>query len=61
VLGFYSSELPGPKGNRETFVWLADPVSAQDRVGERAAVLPSADEGGALTDRLDSLAREVEP
>ncbi len=25
VLGFYSSGLPGPKGNRETFVWLAEP------------------------------------
>ncbi len=24
VLGFYSSGLPGPKGNRESFVWLAD-------------------------------------
>jgi len=24
VLGFASSELPGPKGNRETFVWLAE-------------------------------------
>ena len=24
VLGFYSSGLPGPKGNRETFVWLAE-------------------------------------
>jgi 23S rRNA (cytidine1920-2'-O)/16S rRNA (cytidine1409-2'-O)-methyltransferase len=23
VLGFASSDLPGPKGNRETFVWLA--------------------------------------
>ncbi len=23
VLGFYSSGLPGPKGNRESFVWLA--------------------------------------
>lgn len=23
VRGFYSSGLPGPKGNRETFVWLA--------------------------------------
>ncbi len=30
VLGFASSGLPGPKGNRETFVWLAD--------DERAAV-----------------------
>lgn len=24
VLGFASSELPGPKGNRETFLWLAE-------------------------------------
>ena len=24
VLGFYSSGLPGPKGNRETFVWFAE-------------------------------------
>jgi 23S rRNA (cytidine1920-2'-O)/16S rRNA (cytidine1409-2'-O)-methyltransferase len=24
VLGYHSSGLPGPKGNRETFVWLAD-------------------------------------
>jgi 23S rRNA (cytidine1920-2'-O)/16S rRNA (cytidine1409-2'-O)-methyltransferase len=24
VLGFASSELPGPKGNRESFVWLAE-------------------------------------
>jgi 23S rRNA (cytidine1920-2'-O)/16S rRNA (cytidine1409-2'-O)-methyltransferase len=29
VLGFASSGLPGPKGNRETFVWLAEP----DRAG----------------------------
>ena len=25
VLGFAPSGLPGPKGNRETFVWLAEP------------------------------------
>ncbi|MEA2270636.1 MAG: rRNA (cytidine1920-2-O)/16S rRNA (cytidine1409-2-O)-methyltransferase [Solirubrobacteraceae bacterium] len=24
VMGFASSDLPGPKGNRETFVWLAE-------------------------------------
>jgi 23S rRNA (cytidine1920-2'-O)/16S rRNA (cytidine1409-2'-O)-methyltransferase len=30
VLGFASSDLPGPKGNRETFVWLAE-------AGRRAA------------------------
>ena len=25
VLGFASSELPGPAGNRESFIWLAEP------------------------------------
>jgi 23S rRNA (cytidine1920-2'-O)/16S rRNA (cytidine1409-2'-O)-methyltransferase len=25
TLGFYSSGLPGPKGNRETFIWLCEP------------------------------------
>ena len=29
VLGYASSGLPGPKGNLETFVWLAEP--ARDR------------------------------
>jgi 23S rRNA (cytidine1920-2'-O)/16S rRNA (cytidine1409-2'-O)-methyltransferase len=28
VLGFAPSGLPGPKGNRETFVWLAEPGRA---------------------------------
>jgi 23S rRNA (cytidine1920-2'-O)/16S rRNA (cytidine1409-2'-O)-methyltransferase len=28
VLGFASSGLPGPKGNRETFVWLAEAARA---------------------------------
>jgi len=26
VLGYFSSGLPGPKGNLETFVWLAEPA-----------------------------------
>jgi 23S rRNA (cytidine1920-2'-O)/16S rRNA (cytidine1409-2'-O)-methyltransferase len=25
VMGFAPSGLPGPAGNRETFVWLAEP------------------------------------
>jgi 23S rRNA (cytidine1920-2'-O)/16S rRNA (cytidine1409-2'-O)-methyltransferase len=33
VLGFASSGLPGPKGNRETFAWLAEP----DRAGALTA------------------------
>ena len=30
VLGFASSGLPGPAGNRETFVWLAEPGRSGD-------------------------------
>jgi 23S rRNA (cytidine1920-2'-O)/16S rRNA (cytidine1409-2'-O)-methyltransferase len=39
VLGFASSGLPGPKGNRETFVWLAEGgrADALDEQGIAAA------------------------
>jgi 23S rRNA (cytidine1920-2'-O)/16S rRNA (cytidine1409-2'-O)-methyltransferase len=43
VLGYSSSGLPGPKGNRETFIWLAEegrPGGAGDR--ERLAELAGA-------------------
>lgn len=46
VLGYVSSGLPGPKGNRETFVWLAE----QGRAGA------AADRGD-----LERMARQVEP
>ncbi|MGO9321705.1 MAG: TlyA family RNA methyltransferase [Solirubrobacteraceae bacterium] len=46
VVGYYSSGLPGPKGNRETFVWLTDPAGAR---GSREPA------------RLERMAREVEP
>jgi 23S rRNA (cytidine1920-2'-O)/16S rRNA (cytidine1409-2'-O)-methyltransferase len=46
VLGYHSSGLPGPKGNRETFIWLADP--ARGRGAGNAA-------------ELELMAREVEP
>jgi 23S rRNA (cytidine1920-2'-O)/16S rRNA (cytidine1409-2'-O)-methyltransferase len=36
VLGFASSGLPGPKGNRETFVWLAE-VGRAGGVGDLEA------------------------
>jgi 23S rRNA (cytidine1920-2'-O)/16S rRNA (cytidine1409-2'-O)-methyltransferase len=45
VLGYHSSGLPGPKGNRETFIWLAEPGRA----------------GALGADQLGALAREVEP
>jgi 23S rRNA (cytidine1920-2'-O)/16S rRNA (cytidine1409-2'-O)-methyltransferase len=46
VLGYQSSGLPGPKGNLETFVWLAEPT--------RGA-------GAAGIEELQRMAREVEP
>jgi 23S rRNA (cytidine1920-2'-O)/16S rRNA (cytidine1409-2'-O)-methyltransferase len=46
VIGYHSSGLPGPKGNRETFVWLTDPAAA------RGSVDPT---------EVERLAREVEP
>jgi 23S rRNA (cytidine1920-2'-O)/16S rRNA (cytidine1409-2'-O)-methyltransferase len=36
VLGFASSDLPGPKGNRESFVWLAD-AGREDGVADLEA------------------------
>ncbi len=46
VLGYHSSGLAGPKGNKETFVWLAEPGRA----------------GGARDTReIEMMAREVEP
>jgi 23S rRNA (cytidine1920-2'-O)/16S rRNA (cytidine1409-2'-O)-methyltransferase len=46
VRGYHSSGLPGPKGNRETFIWLCDGDSGQ---GTRA-------DGD-----LEAMARRVEP
>jgi 23S rRNA (cytidine1920-2'-O)/16S rRNA (cytidine1409-2'-O)-methyltransferase len=37
VLGFASSELPGPAGNRESFVWAAEPGRAGARTDVEAA------------------------
>jgi 23S rRNA (cytidine1920-2'-O)/16S rRNA (cytidine1409-2'-O)-methyltransferase len=60
VLGYRSSGLPGPKGNRETFVWLADParLDGADRAPE--AILPQSGDGAPAL-RLARLARGVEP
>ena len=46
LLGFFSSGLPGPKGNRESFAWLAEP-------GRPGAAASAAD--------VARMAREVEP
>jgi 23S rRNA (cytidine1920-2'-O)/16S rRNA (cytidine1409-2'-O)-methyltransferase len=39
VLGFASSGLPGPKGNRETFVWLSEAGRAGALADLEAAAL----------------------
>jgi 23S rRNA (cytidine1920-2'-O)/16S rRNA (cytidine1409-2'-O)-methyltransferase len=57
VCGYYSSGLPGPKGNRETFVWLADPANVANDAADRV-VLPDASRAAA--DALEYLARKVE-
>jgi 23S rRNA (cytidine1920-2'-O)/16S rRNA (cytidine1409-2'-O)-methyltransferase len=46
VLGYHYSGLPGPKGNRETFIWLAEP-------GRAGGV-------GSMED-VEKMARKVEP
>ncbi len=46
VLGYHSSQLAGPKGNRETFIWLADPARG---------------EGAREAQELEAMARKVEP
>jgi 23S rRNA (cytidine1920-2'-O)/16S rRNA (cytidine1409-2'-O)-methyltransferase len=42
VMGFAPSGLPGPKGNRETFVWLAEPGRA-GAVGDVAGAVAEVD------------------
>jgi 23S rRNA (cytidine1920-2'-O)/16S rRNA (cytidine1409-2'-O)-methyltransferase len=46
VVGYFSSGLAGPKGNLETFVWLADPAGGR---------------GSRDPEILEAMAREVEP
>ena len=43
MLGYAASGLPGPAGNRETFVWLAEPGregAAEDLEAEARRVEP---------------------
>lgn len=53
VLGFFSSGLPGPKGNVESFVWLAEPgragaASTQEEVVEMAKQVEMSAEGAPI-------------
>jgi 23S rRNA (cytidine1920-2'-O)/16S rRNA (cytidine1409-2'-O)-methyltransferase len=61
VLGYRSSGLPGPKGNRETFVWLADPERSDSEIRRPDAILPGDQGAQAAGEHLQRLAREVEP
>ena len=61
VLGYRSSGLPGPKGNRESFVWLSDPARVTAHGRPSGAILPGDRDGAAALERLERLASEVEP
>ena len=56
VLGYHSSGLPGPKGNRETFMWLRDPP-ARVRRATAEAILPPPGGRARRRARLDAGAR----
>jgi 23S rRNA (cytidine1920-2'-O)/16S rRNA (cytidine1409-2'-O)-methyltransferase len=60
VCGYYSSQLPGPKGNMETFVWLVEPGRGE-AVGAPAPLHADGLQAGTLRGELEQLAREVEP
>ncbi len=62
VLGYHSSGLPGPKGNRETFIWLTDAAGAEDRSRRGSPVAAVRDAAhGRDAEALERLVREVEP
>ncbi len=63
VRGYHSSGLPGPKGNRETFIWLVDPGRAGERSPGREPALRVAGTAteARRTEGLEEMAREVEP
>jgi 23S rRNA (cytidine1920-2'-O)/16S rRNA (cytidine1409-2'-O)-methyltransferase len=58
VASYHSSGLPGPKGNRESFIWLSDPAHARERAVRAGS--PAAGDRAPLAE-LERLAREVEP
>jgi 23S rRNA (cytidine1920-2'-O)/16S rRNA (cytidine1409-2'-O)-methyltransferase len=58
VVSYHSSGLPGPKGNRETFIWLAHPRPAATAA---VALGTGGLAGGGGAENLERLAREVEP
>jgi 23S rRNA (cytidine1920-2'-O)/16S rRNA (cytidine1409-2'-O)-methyltransferase len=61
VLGYRSSGLPGPKGNRETFIWLCDPARDSRSPVLRPPMTGDGSSGDAARESLERLAREVEP
>jgi len=60
VRGLYSSGLPGPKGNRETFLWLTDPRGA-GAAGAGACSGAGSNAGSRELAELERMAGEVEP
>jgi 23S rRNA (cytidine1920-2'-O)/16S rRNA (cytidine1409-2'-O)-methyltransferase len=61
VLGYHSSGLPGPKGNRETFIWLTDAAGAADRVRRSSPGVKGWGAQDRDASKLERMALEVEP
>jgi 23S rRNA (cytidine1920-2'-O)/16S rRNA (cytidine1409-2'-O)-methyltransferase len=61
VCGYYSSQLPGPKGNLETFVWLTDPAHPAQEPDSGVLSLAAGQDPGLLEGALEAMARKVEP
>lgn len=61
VLGFASSRLPGPAGNRETFVWLAEGDRAAGAVEDVVAAATAAEPDETAEDPISGDAAPVVP
>jgi 23S rRNA (cytidine1920-2'-O)/16S rRNA (cytidine1409-2'-O)-methyltransferase len=60
VAGFASSGLPGPKGNLETFVWLAD-AGREPEAGREPVAGREPEAGREPVADLERAVAEVEP
>lgn len=59
VVSYHSSGLAGPKGNQESFIWLADPERTQG--GGAAGIVATGVASDDTGEQIERLAREVEP
>ncbi|MDE3069692.1 MAG: hypothetical protein KGJ43_03080, partial [Acidobacteriota bacterium] len=58
VLGFFAAGIPGPKGNRESFIWLAEGARAGQAGGVGPGRAGGAGDHGAAAGSADSQHRD---